>query len=31
MFFNVGQLLVISYPAVPVTMYLFGLNFQTEL
>ena len=25
---NIGQLLVISYPAEPVAMYLFGLNFQ---
>ena len=31
MFFNIGQLLVIPFPAVPVTMYLFGLNFLTEL
>ena len=29
--FNIGQLLVIPYPAVSVTMYLFGLNFQIEL
>ena len=29
--FNIGQLLVIPYPTVPVTMYLFGLNFQIEL
>ena len=27
---NIGQLLVIPYPAVPVAMYLFGLNFQIE-
>ena len=25
--FNIGQLLVIPHPAVPVAMYLFGLNF----
>ena len=27
MYFNIGQLLVIHHPAVPVAMYLFGLNF----
>ena len=31
MYFNIGQLLVIPHPAVPVAMYLFGLNFQIEL
>ena len=27
MYFNIGQLLVIPHPAVPVAMYLFRLNF----
>ena len=27
MFFNIGQFLVILYPAVPVAMYLFGLSW----
>ena len=31
MFSNIGKLLEIQLPAVLVTMYLFGLNFQTEL
>ena len=30
MYFYIRQLLVISHPAVPVAMYLFGLNFQIE-
>ena len=28
---NIGQLLVIQHPAVPVTMNLFEFNFKTEL
>ena len=27
LYLNIGQLLVIPHPAVPVTMYLNGLNF----
>ena len=28
---NIRQLLTSTHPAVPVAMYLFGLNFQIEL